>query len=113
MARVYIEEIKKYLDQEVTLKGWVYNIRRSGKLQFIQLRDGSEVIQCVIFRNDVGEELFEQAKRLTQESSLWVTGLVVTDERSPLGYELQVRQFGIYQIASEYPITPKEHGTDF
>jgi asparaginyl-tRNA synthetase len=82
MARVYIEEIKKYLDQEVTLKGWVYNIRRSGKLQFIQLRDGSEVIQCVIFRNDVGEELFEQAKRLTQESSLWVTGLVVTDERS-------------------------------
>jgi asparaginyl-tRNA synthetase len=113
MARVYIEEIKKYLEQEVTLKGWVYNIRRSGKLQFIQLRDGSEVIQCVIFRNDVGEELFEQAKRLTQESSLWVTGLVVTDERSPLGYELQVRQFGIYQIASEYPITPKEHGTDF
>lgn len=113
MQRVYIEQIKDYLDKEVLLKGWVYNIRRSGKLQFIQFRDGSEIIQCVVFKNDVSEQLFEDAKKLTQESSLWVKGLVVEDKRSPLGFELQVRDLGIIQVAADYPITPKEHGTDF
>lgn len=113
MQRVYIEQIKDYLDKEVLLKGWVYNIRRSGKLQFIQLRDGSEIIQCVVFKNDVSEQLFADSKMLTQESSLWVKGLVVEDKRSPLGFELQVRDLGIIQVATDYPITPKEHGTDF
>lgn len=113
MKRIYIEEISTYVDQEVLLKGWLYNVRRSGKLQFLQLRDGSEIIQCVLFKNDVSEALFDEAKKLTQESSFWVKGKVVKDERSPLGFELQVKDLGIIQIASDYPITPKEHGTDF
>ena len=113
MKRVYIEEIGKYVGKEVELKGWVYNVRRSGKLQFIILRDGSEKIQCVVFKNDVTEEVFADAKKLTQESSIWVKGKVVEDKRSPLGYELQVSDLGIYQISMEYPITPKEHGVEF
>lgn len=110
---VRIAEISKYEGKEVTLQGWLYNMRSSGKLRFLLVRDGSETIQCVVFKNDVSEETFNNADKLTQESSLRVTGTVAADKRSPLGFELQVKELEIIQIAEEYPITKKEHGTDF
>ncbi len=110
---VSISEIAKYHNQEVTLQGWLYNKRSSGKLRFLLVRDGSATIQCVVFKNDVSEETFTDADNLTQESSLRVTGMVSEDKRSPLGYEIQVKEIEVLQIAGEYPITKKEHGVDF
>ncbi|MBN2423628.1 MAG: asparagine--tRNA ligase [Calditrichaceae bacterium] len=110
---VTISEISKYNGQEVTIQGWLYNMRSSGKLRFLLVRDGSATIQCVVFKNDVSEEIFTNVDKLTQESSLRVTGKVAEDKRSPLGYELQVRDVDIVQIAEEYPISLKEHGVDF
>lgn len=110
---VYISDIAKYLGQKVTLQGWVYNRTHKGKLQFIMVRDGTGIIQAVVFRDDVGDELFEKCLNLTQESSLKVTGVVAEDKRAKGGYELQVKDVSILQIAPEYPISPKEHGIDF
>ena len=114
MAQVVrISEIAQYEGQEVTIKGWVYNKRSSGKLRFLLVRDGSETIQCVVFKNDVSEDSFAAADALSQESSLSVTGVVSADKRSPLGFEIQVKEVEAIQIAEEYPISKKEHGTDF
>ncbi len=110
---VRISEIAQYEGKEVTIKGWVYNKRSSGKLRFLLVRDGSETIQCVVFKNDVSEDSFAAADALTQESSLTVTGVVSADKRSPLGFEIQVKEVEAIQIAPEYPISKKEHGTDF
>ena len=113
---IRIEDIAAHVDETVTLKGWLYAKTGKGKLQFLQLRDGSGIVQCVLFKNDVSEELFEAAKGLTQESSLVVSGVVRADARapgSPGGFELGVTDLQIIQIAEEYPITPKEHGVDF
>ncbi len=112
MNQTYINELKTLIGEEVTLKGWLYNIRSSGKLAFLQLRDGTGIVQCVVFKpND--EELFERAKSLGQESSIIVTGKVKEDTRSSIGVELDVTNLEIVQNATEYPITPKEHGTEF
>ncbi|HXG84830.1 MAG TPA: asparagine--tRNA ligase [Pyrinomonadaceae bacterium] len=112
MNQTYINELKNHIGEEVTLKGWLYNSRSSGKLAFLQLRDGTGIVQCVVFKpND--EELFETAKSLGQESSIIVTGRVKEDTRSAIGVELDVTGLEIVQNASEYPITPKEHGTEF
>ncbi len=108
-----IAEVHKYVDQEVKLGAWVANKRSSGKIAFLQLRDGTGFIQGVIVKNDVPEELFQTAKGLTQETSLFVTGIVQRDERSPLGYELLVNGIEVIHRAIDYPITPKEHGTEF
>jgi asparaginyl-tRNA synthetase len=113
MAKVYIKEIGKYLGQEVTLKGWLYNKSSKGKLIFLQLRDGSGIIQCVLFKGDVSEEIFKLADGLTQESSLTVTGIVKEDKRSKLGYEIGVKNLSLIQLSKDYPISPKEHGTAF
>lgn len=113
MSRIYIENIAQYSGQIVTLKGWLYNKRTSGKLFFLQLRDGTGVIQCVVFKGDVSEEAFETARRLTQESSLEITGTIKEDKRSPLGFEMNVTDIKLIQLAEEYPITPKEHGIDY
>lgn len=110
---VYIQNISQYEGQTVCLKGWLYNKRSSGKLHFLQVRDGTEVIQCVMFKGDFSEEDFKRADTLPQESSIEVTGLVKKDERSPIGYEIGVTGLKILQEAQEYPITPKEHGTAF
>jgi len=110
---VTIEDLAKHEGEEVTLKGWVYNIRGKGKLQFIILRDGSGLCQCVVFKANVSEEVFEETKSLTQESSLTVKGKVVASEKAPGGYELDVNDLQIIQIAVDYPITPKEHGDSF
>ncbi|MBL7999961.1 MAG: hypothetical protein JNL32_15170, partial [Candidatus Kapabacteria bacterium] len=110
----YIENLKDIIGEEVTLNGWVHNITGKGKLQFIQLRDGTGVVQCVLFKGNVSEELFESAKQLTQESSVSITGKVKAEERSPIGVEIDVTDIRIWQIpAEQYPITPKEHGIEF
>jgi asparaginyl-tRNA synthetase len=110
---VYIEDIHRHEGEEVTLKGWLYNKRSSGKLHFLQVRDGTGVIQCVVFKNDVTAEEFEAADHLAQESSLMVTGNVRADARAPLGFELSVKRLEVVARAGEYPITPKEHGVAF
>ena len=108
-----IAEVYKYVDQEVKLGAWVANKRSSGKIAFLQLRDGTGFIQAVIVKAEVSEDLFQKAKSLTQESSLYVTGIVQKDERSPLGYELLVKEIDVIHHSVDYPITPKEHGTEF
>jgi len=113
METVYIADIHKFVDKEVRIRGWLYNKRSSGKLVFLQVRDGTETIQCVVFKGDVSLEIFEQADKIGQESSLELTGVVRVDKRSPLGYELGVKDIKILQLAQDYPIGPKEHGTDF
>ena len=112
MNQTYINELKNHIGKEVTLKGWLYNSRSSGKLVFLQLRDGSGIVQCVVFKGN-SEEVFEKAKGLGQESSLIVHGLVKVDERSSIGVEVDVKDIEVLQNAHEYPITPKEHGTEF
>jgi len=114
MAQIaQISKIAVFEGQEVTIKGWLYNKRSSGKLRFLLVRDGSETIQCVVFKNDVSEQAFAAADALTQESSLIVSGTVSADKRSPLGFELQVSDLKIVNLAQDYPISKKEHGTDF
>ena len=115
--RPTIRSIRDDLDawegREVVLRGWLYNRRSSGKIHFLQVRDGTETVQVVVAKNDVDEETFLGAKHLTQESSLVVTGTVKRDARSPLGFELQASAFELVQKAEDYPITPKEHGVAF
>jgi len=113
MITAEVERIGKYVGQEVTLKGWVYNMRSSGKILFILLRDGTGIIQCIVEKSSVSEELFETASELTQESSVEITGVVREDKRAPGGYELGVTDLRVIQIARNYPITPKEHGMPF
>jgi asparaginyl-tRNA synthetase len=111
-----ISEIGKHEGQTVTIRGWLYNLRESGKLLFPQFRDGSGVIQGVVPKNAVTPEVFEAIKTLTQESSVIVEGKVRADKRAPGGYELDVANVQVVQRVPEsdpYPITPKEHGTDF
>src|ERR1700677_3242776 len=111
-----IAEIGKHEGQTVTLRGWLYTLRESGKLLFPQFRDGSGVIQGVVPKNAVTPEVFEAIKTLTQESSVIVEGRVRADKRAPGGYELDVVNVRVVQRVPEsdpYPITPKEHGTDF
>ncbi len=111
-----ISEIGKHEGQSVTLRGWLYNLRESGKLLFPQFRDGSGVIQGVVPKNAVTADVFEAIKTLTQESSVIVEGKVRADKRAPGGYELDVANVQVIQRVPEsdpYPITPKEHGVDF
>ena len=110
---VYIDEIHCYEGKKVTLRGWLYNKRTGGKLVFLQVRDGTGIIQCVVFKPDVPEELFALAEQVAQESSIIVTGMVRKDKRSPLGYELSVSDMKILQMVDDYPISPKEHGVGF
>jgi len=111
-----IAEIGKHEGQSVTIRGWLYNLRESGKLLFPQFRDGSGIIQGVVPKNAVAPEVFDAVKTLTQESSVIVEGKVRADKRAPGGYELDVANVQVLQRVPEsdpYPITPKEHGTDF
>ncbi|PAV29469.1 asparagine--tRNA ligase [Virgibacillus profundi] len=103
----------EHLEKTVTIGAWLSNKRSSGKIAFLQLRDGTGFIQGVVVKNDVSEETFQLAKNLTQESSMYITGKVVEDTRSAFGYELQVSNIELIHEAVDYPITPKEHGTEF
>jgi asparaginyl-tRNA synthetase len=108
-----INHIGEFVGQTVTLRGWLYNKRSSGKIQFLQVRDGTGVIQCVAVRNEVGDEIFELCDKLTQESSIIVQGVVRQDERAAGGYELTLTNIEKVGDSQDYPITLKEHGVDF
>ncbi|MMZ50628.1 Asparagine--tRNA ligase [compost metagenome] len=108
-----IAQIGKHVGEEVRLGAWLFNKRSSGKIQFLQLRDGTGFIQGVVVKQEVTPEMWDAAKSLTQESSLYVTGIVREDERAKSGYELTVTGVDPIQIAEEYPITKKEHGVEF
>ncbi|MEK4200480.1 asparagine--tRNA ligase [Cytobacillus sp. FSL K6-0265] len=113
MNKTTIAETYKYVDQEVKIGAWIANKRSSGKIAFLQLRDGSGFIQGVVVKADVSEEIFKVAKSVTQESSVFVVGKVQKDDRSPLGYELLVTDVEVIHESTDYPITPKNHGTEF
>ena len=113
---IRIQDIAAYEGQEVTLRGWVYSRTGKGRLQFILLRDGSGQAQCVAFKREMPPADFEVARALTQESSVIVRGTVRADERAPGipgGYEIGINSLQLVQEAQEYPITPKQHGTEF
>jgi asparaginyl-tRNA synthetase len=111
--QTYINQLSEHVGEEVTLKGWLYNLRSSGKLLFPQLRDGTGLVQCVVFKKAVPEETWEALKNLGQESALVIRGTVRADERAPGGYEIDVSSAEVVGHAHDYPITPKEHGTEF
>jgi asparaginyl-tRNA synthetase len=111
--QVYIADISQHDGEEVELRGWLYAKRSGGKLQFLQVRDGTGVIQCVVSKKDVSPEAFAAAEQVHQEASLSVRGTVAKDPRSPLGFELQTRDLTVLQGEPGYPIQPKEHGVGF
>lgn len=113
MKKVTISQVGTHVGEEVTIGGWLHIKRSSGKIQFLQLRDGTGFIQGVMVKKEIDEKDWNEAKELTQESSLYVKGIVREDERAPSGFELTVTGVEIIQIAEDYPITPKEHGTEF
>jgi len=110
---VYIEDIAKHAGQAVTIKGWLVNRRSSGKIHFLQVRDGSGFIQAVVSKAAVGDATFAQADHLSQESAIIVHGTARADSRAPGGYELDVSGLEVVSEAHDFPITPKEHGVDF
>jgi len=112
-VKTTISEVHNYVGQEVTIGAWLANKRSSGKIAFLQLRDGSGFIQGVVVKSDVSQETFQKAKSLSQESSLFITGTIQEDSRSPFGYELLVTTIEVIHEAVDYPITPKDHGTEF
>lgn len=113
MLKTTINQVYKHVGEEVTIGAWVANKRSSGKIAFLQLRDGTGFIQGVVVKAEVEESMFQTAKSVTQETSLYIKGVVKEDERSPLGYELAVTGIEVIHEATDYPITPKEHGTEF
>jgi len=114
--RITIADAARHVDETVEIPGWLYNLRKSGKIVFPILRDGTGLMQCVAVKSALPEELFEELKHLTQESSLIIRGKIRAEARAPGGYEMDVEGAEILQKVSEadpYPITPKEHGTEF
>jgi asparaginyl-tRNA synthetase len=115
-ALIPLSDIAHYDGQEVTIQGWLYNRTDKGRLQFLLVRDGTGVVQCVAFQKELAEEIFETARTLTQESSLILTGTVRQDQRAPGypgGFEIGIKDLKLIQMAEEYPIQPKEHGVEF
>jgi asparaginyl-tRNA synthetase len=110
---IYIEDIGEHEGKEITVKGWLYNKRSSGKIRFILIRDGTGIVQSVIAKDKVPEQIFDAADKITQESSITLTGIVRKDERAPGGYEIVANNLQVIQMASDYPITPKEHSIEY
>ena len=113
MQTVNINKLKDHVGEEVTLRGWLFNKRSSGKIRFLILRDGTGYVQCVFFKGNVSEEAFESADKLGQESSIEVTGKVKVDPRQIGGFEIDATDLKVIQNAKDYPISPKEHGIEF
>lgn len=113
MPYILLSDIKQYLGKEVLLKGWIFNLRSQGSLFFLQLMDGLGEIQAIVSKKEVSPEVFEACKSLLIESSVEVSGIAKEETKSPSGYELQVKDLKIIQIAENYPIAKKEHGPDF
>ncbi len=112
-TKVYISELENSVEKQVTLSGWLYRGRSSGKVLFLVIRDGTGLCQCIVEKGKIADELFDQLKHLGQESSLAITGTVRAEERSVGGFELAVSDAQIISPATDYPITPKSHGVDF
>ncbi|WP_436895889.1 asparagine--tRNA ligase [Mammaliicoccus sciuri] len=110
---ITIKQAKDYVNQEVTIGAWIANKRSSGKIAFLQLRDGTGFMQGVVVKAEVSEDIFQLAKSLTQETSVYVTGTITEDDRSKFGYEMQVSGVEVISESHDYPITPKNHGTEF
>lgn len=108
-----IDRLAEHVGEDVAVRGWLYNQRSSGKLAFLQVRDGTGVVQCVAARAELSADDWNLVEALTQESSLVVVGAVRADARAPGGFELSVRTLQVLQVTHEYPITPKEHGVEF
>ena len=108
-----ISGLSSSVGETVTLKGWLYNRRDSGKIRFLVLRDGSGYLQCVVVKKEVPEEVWESSGTLTQESSFEVTGVVREAPRQEGGVELGVTGLAVLSLCHDWPITPKEHGVDF
>lgn len=113
MSAQSISEVANYKGKEVTLKGWVYNKTKKGRLIFILIRDGTGIIQGVVFKPDVSDEVFERCNALTQESSIIVKGKIREEQRAPGGFEIYIEDLEIVHLSAPYPISPKEHGISF
>tara|TARA_B000000609_G_C24171386_1_gene350615 strand:+ start:693 stop:1985 length:1293 start_codon:yes stop_codon:yes gene_type:complete len=113
VKKILIKNVKSFINEDVRLDGWVYNKRSSGKIGFLMLRDGTGILQGIFFKPEIGELLFNEFKTLTQESSVSVEGKITSNEKAEGGCEIQVKNLIIHNISKDYPITPKEHGTDF
>lgn len=113
LKTVSISHLGQHIGEEVAVNGWLHAKRSSGKIVFLQIRDGSGFVQAVMVRSEVTDDVFAEASALTQESSLRITGIVKTDERAHSGVEMQATALQIVQLSHDYPITPKEHGVDF
>ncbi|MBC1807023.1 asparagine--tRNA ligase [Listeria cossartiae subsp. cayugensis] len=111
--KITINQASEFVGKEVTIGAWLANKRSSGKIAFLQLRDGTGFMQGVVVKAEVGDDMFATAKALTQETSLYVTGTINEDTRSPFGYEMAVSSVEVISESHDYPITPKEHGTEF
>ncbi|WP_322922524.1 asparagine--tRNA ligase [Paenibacillus campi] len=112
-TKTVIKQVNEHVGASVTIGAWINNKRSSGKIQFLQLRDGTGYIQGVVVKSEVPESVWNDAKSLTQESSLYVTGIIREEPRSKSGYEMTVTGIEVIHVTSDYPITPKEHGVDF
>ncbi len=113
VQQISIIEAKNHVDEKVKIGVWLTNKRSSGKIAFLQLRDGSAFFQGVVVKSQVSEEIFALAKEVKQEASMWITGVIHEDSRSKFGYEIEVEDIELVGESEEYPITPKEHGVDF
>ncbi len=113
MTVTTIEKLALHVGQTVTLQGWVYDRTSKGKLHFVMMRDGTGIAQCVLFKGNVGEDLFNQFSAAGQESSIVLTGLVKAEPRAPGGFEIDVQSGRVLQAVEGYPITPKEHGIEY
>src|SRR5579862_823405 len=113
METTAISAIGQKAGASALVRGWLYNKRSSGKIQFLIVRDGTGYIQCVVPRAEVAPEVWDAAERATQEASLAVTGVVREDKRAPGGYEMTATAVEILGDSPDYPISPKEHGVDF
>ncbi|MCW0953295.1 asparagine--tRNA ligase [Weissella ceti] len=113
METIRIEDAPQFVGKEVRLGAWLRNKRGSNKMQFLQLRDGTAFFQGVASKEVVGEDIFAKIKALTQETSMYLVGTIRQDERSPFGYEMDIKDVTVVGASEGYPITPKEHGTDF
>lgn len=113
MQKLNISDLNQFVEQEVTIAGWLYHKRSSGKIKFLVVRDGTGYAQCVYFKGNVSDEIFDKADRIGQESSLIVKGVVKAQPKAPGGYELDAKDLIIIHETHDYPITPKEHGIEF
>ncbi len=113
MTYIKLSDVGNNLGKEILLKGWIFNVRSSGSIFFLQLRDGTGRIQAIVSKKAVSEDSWSSCQRLTMESTIEITGLARAEKRSPYKYEIDVSSIHIIQVAEEYPISKKAHGTEF